>query len=85
MHASGARVQIHARLNDDEKRLLALICRSYLAAMMPDYEYRQKGGDHTRSGARSNAGRVHQKIESTVHDLGVEVDDALEIAERIEV
>ena len=30
-----------ARLNDDEKRLLALICRSYLAAVMPDYEYRQ--------------------------------------------
>jgi DNA topoisomerase III len=29
-----------ARLNDDEKRLLALICRSYLAAVMPDYEYR---------------------------------------------
>ena len=27
-----------ARLNDDEKRLLALICRSYLAAVMPDYE-----------------------------------------------
>jgi DNA topoisomerase III len=30
-----------ARLNDDEKRLFALICRSYLAAMMPDFEYRQ--------------------------------------------
>jgi len=30
-----------ARLTDDEKRLLALICRSYLAAVMPDYEYRQ--------------------------------------------
>ncbi|HYE00461.1 MAG TPA: DNA topoisomerase, partial [Alphaproteobacteria bacterium] len=30
-----------ARLSDDEKRLFALICRSYLAAMMPDYEYRQ--------------------------------------------
>jgi DNA topoisomerase-3 len=30
-----------ARLNDDEKRLLALICRSYLAAVMPEYEYRQ--------------------------------------------
>jgi DNA topoisomerase III len=30
-----------ARLIDDEKRLLALICRSYLAAVMPDYEYRQ--------------------------------------------
>jgi DNA topoisomerase III len=30
-----------ARLNDDEKRLLARICRSYLAAVMPDYEYRQ--------------------------------------------
>ncbi len=29
------------RLTDDEKRLFALICRSYLAAMMPDYEYRQ--------------------------------------------
>ena len=29
------------RLNEDEKRLFALICRSYLAAMMPDYEYRQ--------------------------------------------
>ena len=27
----------------------------------------------------------HQKIESTVRYLGVEVDDALEIAERIEV
>src|SRR5918993_477970 len=30
-----------ARLTDDEKRLFALVCRSYLAAMMPDYEYRQ--------------------------------------------
>jgi DNA topoisomerase-3 len=30
-----------ARLSDDEKRLFALICRSYLAAMMPDFEYRQ--------------------------------------------
>ena len=30
-----------ARLNDDEKRLFALICRSYLAVVMPDYEYRQ--------------------------------------------
>lgn len=30
-----------ARLSDDEKRLFALICRSYLAAMMPDYEYTQ--------------------------------------------
>jgi DNA topoisomerase-3 len=29
------------RLNDDEKRLFALICRSYLAAIMPDFEYRQ--------------------------------------------
>lgn len=29
-----------ARLTDDEKRLFALICRSYLAAVMPDYEYR---------------------------------------------
>jgi hypothetical protein len=27
----------------------------------------------------------HQKIESTVRFLGVEVDDALEIAEKIEV
>ena len=30
-----------ARLSDDEKRMFALICRSYLAAMMPDFEYRQ--------------------------------------------
>ena len=30
-----------ARLTDDEKRLFALVCRSYLAAVMPDYEYRQ--------------------------------------------
>jgi DNA topoisomerase III len=29
------------RVSDDEKRLFALICRSYLAAMMPDFEYRQ--------------------------------------------
>lgn len=29
------------RLTDDEKRLFALICRSYLAAVMPDYEFRQ--------------------------------------------
>ena len=27
--------------SDDEKRLFALICRSYLAAVMPDFEYRQ--------------------------------------------
>src|SRR5262245_25658108 len=30
-----------ARLSDDEKRLFALICRSYLAAVMRDFEYRQ--------------------------------------------
>ncbi len=30
-----------ARLSDDEKRLFALVCRSYLAAVMPDFEYRQ--------------------------------------------
>jgi DNA topoisomerase III len=30
-----------ARLTDDEKRLFAIICRAYLAAMMPDFEYRQ--------------------------------------------
>src|SRR5215213_2653891 len=30
-----------ARLTDDEKRLFALVCRSYLAAVMPDYNYRQ--------------------------------------------
>ncbi|HYG85593.1 MAG TPA: DNA topoisomerase [Azospirillum sp.] len=30
-----------ARLSEDEKRLFALVCRSYLAAVMPDYEYRQ--------------------------------------------
>ncbi|MDR3514888.1 MAG: DNA topoisomerase [Azospirillaceae bacterium] len=29
------------RLDEDEKRLFALICRSYLAAIMPDFEYRQ--------------------------------------------
>jgi DNA topoisomerase-3 len=29
------------RLSEDEKRLFALVCRSYLAAVMPDYEYRQ--------------------------------------------
>ena len=29
------------RMTDDEKRLFALICRSYLAAVMPDYEYRR--------------------------------------------
>src|SRR6202035_366711 len=28
-------------LSEDEKRLFALVCRSYLAAVMPDYEYRQ--------------------------------------------
>ncbi|MBF0562639.1 MAG: DNA topoisomerase III [Alphaproteobacteria bacterium] len=30
-----------SRLTDDEKRLFALVCRSYLAMVMPDYEYRQ--------------------------------------------
>ena len=30
-----------ARLSEDEKRLFALVCRSYLAAVMPDYEYQQ--------------------------------------------
>jgi DNA topoisomerase-3 len=29
-----------ARLSEDEKKLFAVICRSYLAAVMPDYEYR---------------------------------------------
>ena len=28
-----------ARLSEDEKKLFAVICRSYLAAIMPDYEY----------------------------------------------
>jgi DNA topoisomerase-3 len=30
-----------SRLSDDEKRLFALICRAYLASVMPDYEYRR--------------------------------------------
>src|SRR3954454_3408184 len=30
-----------ARLGDDEKRLFALVCRAYLAAVMPDHEYRR--------------------------------------------
>ena len=30
-----------ARLGEDEKRLFALVCRSYLAAVMPDHEYRR--------------------------------------------
>src|SRR4051812_42396355 len=30
-----------ARLGEDQKRLFALVCRSYLVAVMPDYEYRQ--------------------------------------------
>ena len=34
-------ISLSARLSDDEKRLFALICRSYLAAVMPDFEYRQ--------------------------------------------
>lgn len=29
-----------ARLSEDEKKLFAVICRSYLAVVMPDYEYR---------------------------------------------
>ena len=29
-----------ARLSEDEKKLFAVICRSYLASVMPDYEYR---------------------------------------------
>ena len=29
-----------ARLSEDEKKLFAVICRSYLAAIIPDYEYR---------------------------------------------
>lgn len=29
------------RLSEDEKRLFGLICRSYLAAVMPDFHYRQ--------------------------------------------
>ncbi len=32
-----------ARMSDDEKRLFALVCRSYLASLMPDYEYTQTG------------------------------------------
>jgi hypothetical protein len=35
--------------------------------------------------ARRPAPFGHTKIESTVRDLGVEVDDALEIAEKIDV
>jgi len=45
---------------------------------------------HAHTGARGTYARCnfllgHQKKESTVRYLGVEVDDALEIAERIEV
>lgn len=29
------------RLSEDEKKLFALLCRSYLAAVMPDFDYRQ--------------------------------------------
>ena len=48
-----------ARLSDDEKRLFALICRSYLAAVMPDFEYRQTVATMIvplpKQGARANA------------------------------
>jgi len=37
----GYRGRVRRALSEDEKRLFALICRSYLAAVMPDYEYRQ--------------------------------------------
>ncbi|WP_035690956.1 DNA topoisomerase [Azospirillum halopraeferens] len=30
-----------SRLSEDERKLFALVCRSYLAAVMPDFEYRQ--------------------------------------------
>ena len=50
-----------ARLSDDEKRLFAIICRSYLAAVMPDYEYRQTAVTLCvpcrRQGMRANSGR----------------------------
>ena len=42
-----------ARLSEDEKRLFALICRSYLAAVMPDYEYRQTVVTHVGSSSRA--------------------------------
>ncbi len=58
-----------ARLNDDEKRLFAIICRSYLAAILPDFEYRQTAvtmevpvpanGNHAKATAEFRAvGRI---------------------------
>jgi DNA topoisomerase-3 len=61
-----------ARLSDDEKRLFALVCRSYLAAVMPDHEYRRTtvlvdaGGHEFRA-----VGRVPLKAGwKAVHGLG---------------
>jgi DNA topoisomerase III len=46
-----------ARLSDDEKRLFAILCRSYLAAVMPDYE--SPDGRHpVRAGAARGWRRV---------------------------
>ena len=63
-----------ARLSDDEKRLFALICRSYLAAVMPDFEYRQTvvtmKVPRARAGAQARGGVPRRRSHSV--DAGLE-------------
>jgi len=52
-----------ARLSDDEKRLFAVICRSYLAAVMPDFEYRQTVVSMKVPVAGGESGRPSKPVE----------------------
>lgn len=72
------------RLTDDEKRLYALVCRSYLAAVMPDYEYRQTSvtmpvpvptPDGTRPVAFRAVGRIPLKLGWKAAFGSAETDD----------
>ena len=78
-----------ARLSEDEKRLFALICRSYLAAVMPDYEYRQTVvtlpvpvGEQRRGGvpgrrAHSVAARLESRLSGVDPDGEAESEQTL--------
>jgi hypothetical protein len=64
-----------ARLTHDEKRLFALVGRSCLAAVKPDYEYRQTTVLMDASGHAFRAlGRIPRKAGKAVYGLG-EPDD----------
>ena len=73
--------------------MLFLVSEIEAASERAAFQHRARplfGGRHFRFGRQAPIGRVqlllgHSKLESTVRYLGIEVDDALEIAEQTEV